>query len=86
MFALFVTKNLPQLQGWIERVAEKDPQAATRLVLDAAEYHVPKLARTELTGEGGGPVRVAAVVDELHQETTVVDLGRHEAARLDSGQ
>jgi hypothetical protein len=24
------------------------------------EYHVPKLARTEVTGEGGGPVIIQA--------------------------
>jgi hypothetical protein len=30
------------------------------------EFHVPKLARTELTGKDGDTVKVAAVVDELH--------------------
>jgi hypothetical protein len=24
------------------------------------EYHIPKLARTELTGENGGPLRIVA--------------------------
>lgn len=52
--------------GWVKAVADGDdkrpanPEAAAKLYLSAIEYHIPKLARTELTGEGGGPVVVAA--------------------------
>ncbi len=65
-FAAFVESNTHQFQDWLNRIAEKDPKAAFQCVLDVSEYYIPKLQRTELTGEGGGPVKVAQVVDELH--------------------
>lgn len=43
----------PQMIQWLERVAYDDPAKALDLVFKAAEYHIPKLARTELTGVGG---------------------------------
>lgn len=36
------------LMKWLR---QPDPGYATRLILDMAEYQLPKLARTELTGE-----------------------------------
>jgi hypothetical protein len=39
----------------IKRVG-KDPGKAADLALRLAEYHIPKLGRTEVTGEDGGPV------------------------------
>jgi hypothetical protein len=38
--------------------------AAFRCFADVVEYHVPKLARTELTGKDGGPVRIVASQDD----------------------
>lgn len=35
-----------------------DPGKALDIAMGMAEYHIPKLARTELTGENGGPVQV----------------------------
>lgn len=46
----------PKMAGWLEQVAAVDPAKAFDLALKAAEYHIPKLARTEHVGEGGGPV------------------------------
>lgn len=43
----------PKMVKWLDRVAETDPAKALDLVFKAAEYHIPKLARTELTGAGG---------------------------------
>jgi len=55
--ANFVDNNAERLQGWLDEIAEKEgPLVAFRCVADVLEYHVPKLARTELTGEGGGPL------------------------------
>jgi hypothetical protein len=64
--ARFVDANTGRLQGWLDEIAEaKGPDVAFRCVTDLLEYHVPKLARTELVGDGGGPVRiVASTVDE----------------------
>lgn len=56
--AAFVDGNADRLQGWLDEVAAKDPEKAFGLFMALVEYHVPKLARTELTGAGGGPVVV----------------------------
>lgn len=46
-------------------IRKADPAKAMELMRDLAEYNIPKLARTELTGEGGGPVIVQSTpVDE----------------------
>jgi hypothetical protein len=56
--ALFVDNNAHRLEGWLEQVAEKNPEKAFQLFQSVIEYHIPKLARTEqtLTGADGGPV------------------------------
>lgn len=43
--------NVQNVQKWLERTARKQPARALQLYLDLIEYHVPKLARTEHTGE-----------------------------------
>lgn len=40
---------------------EKSPGKAADLLLRMAQHFVPTLARSEVTGEGGGPVRVIKV-------------------------
>ena len=46
--------NAPRLTEWLEQIAAKDgPKASFACVVDLLEYHVPKLARTELTGRDG---------------------------------
>jgi hypothetical protein len=45
----------PEMVGWLSRVAEENPEKALDLTAKLAEYAAPKLARTEVTGEGGGP-------------------------------
>jgi|SRR6185369_2690968 len=73
----FVDGNAGKLQGWLDQIAQgvpkpdakgeyiipPNPAKAFELFQSVVEYHVPKLARTELTGEGGGPVRQAI---EMH--------------------
>jgi len=69
--AKFVDGNADRLQTWLDQVAYgvKDsdgedakyvvlpnPEKAFVLFQSVIEYHVPKLARTEHTGEGGGPL------------------------------
>jgi hypothetical protein len=50
--ARFAENNVGQLQSWLEKTAEKNPDKAADLFLRALEYHIPKLARTETTVEG----------------------------------
>lgn len=65
--ALFVDQNAHRLTGWLDQVAngmpEQDikanPAKAFELFQSVVEYHIPKLARTEMTGKDGGPVVVA---------------------------
>lgn len=65
--ARFVDDNAARVQGWLDQIAETDgPQAAFKCWLDLLEFHVPKLARTELTGKDGGALQIAKVIDELH--------------------
>lgn len=45
-----------KVQGWIDKVAETDPKGALQAYTALLEFGVPKLQRTELTGENGGPV------------------------------
>ena len=63
--ARFVDNNADRMQGWLDEIAEKQgAQAAWRCLADVLEYHVPKLARTEHVGDGGGPVRIVASSDD----------------------
>jgi hypothetical protein len=65
MVAAFAEKNASKFEDWVNRTAEGDlkngvrpqPDKAAALYLSAIEYHIPKLARTEHSGEGGGPVK-----------------------------
>lgn len=59
--ARFVDGNAERLNDWLDRIESEDgPKAAFNCFTDLLEYHVPKLARHELTGEGGGPLVIAA--------------------------
>lgn len=46
-----IEKNLDNLTGWLEKIADKDPEKAIRIINDLSEYVIPKLARQELTGK-----------------------------------
>jgi hypothetical protein len=50
-FSQFVDGNAPRAQELWERVAKEDPARALELLAKVAEFVLPKLARTELSGE-----------------------------------
>ena len=56
--AKFVDGNAHRLEGWLDQVAQENPEKAFQLFQSVVEYHVPKLARSEqqITGADGGPV------------------------------
>jgi len=58
--AMLAESSAPKVQEWLSLVAADDPAKAMDLWLKMIEYHIPKLARTEVTGKDGGPVRVVA--------------------------
>lgn len=39
-------------------LVKPDPGRAVEIAMNMAEYHIPKLARTELTGAEGGPINI----------------------------
>lgn len=45
--------NLDNMNLWLAKIAEKDPKGAAELMLKLSEYILPKLARTEVTGNDG---------------------------------
>jgi hypothetical protein len=49
-------------EGVVVKLTEgRDPGKAAELSLRMAEFHIPKLGRTEVTGEDGGPVAVSSI-------------------------
>lgn len=48
--AMFIDNNIDKMSEWLSRVAEKDPDKAIDCLMKAMEYHIPKLARTEQSG------------------------------------
>ena len=42
-------------------ITPPNPERAFNMLKDVVEYHVPKLARSEMTGAGGGPIGIAAL-------------------------
>lgn len=46
--AAFVDGNVERLNGWLDQIAEKDPDAAFKAFMSVVEYNIPKLARTEM--------------------------------------
>jgi hypothetical protein len=70
----FVDGNAHRLTEWLDQVANGDPThdlkpnpaKAFEMFQSVVEYHIPKLARTEVSGKDGGPVVVALTpLDEL---------------------
>jgi hypothetical protein len=58
--ARFVDGNSYKLQEWLEAIADDPkygPKHAFDCFMQVAEYHVPKLARTEHTGSEDKPIR-----------------------------
>ena len=62
--AMFVDGNAHRLTEWLDQVAngnedtKPNPAKAFELFQSVVEYHVPKLARTEITGKDDGPVEM----------------------------
>lgn len=60
--ARFADDNADRMQQWLDDVAsdpKHGPKVAFDMLMGVMEYHLPKLARTEISGKDGGPVVVA---------------------------
>jgi hypothetical protein len=51
VFRNLVEENANRFQGWIDEVAKRDPEKALNLVINIAEFVLPKLSRTEIKAE-----------------------------------
>lgn len=51
-----IEDNLDNLTSWLEKIAEKDPEKAIRILTELSEYVIPKLARTDVTS-GERPIK-----------------------------
>jgi hypothetical protein len=63
-FANFVDNNSDKLQGWLDEIASNEKlgaKVAFDCLMQVAEFHVPKLARTELVGDKEQPIIVQTV-------------------------
>jgi len=54
--------NVGKCQIWLDAVAEKDPARALELFVRLLEYHVPKLARTEVTQDAPEETQTIRIV------------------------
>jgi hypothetical protein len=52
--ANLLERNAGNMDRWLNEVAQEDPYKALDLMNKLSEYHIPKLARTEVTGADGG--------------------------------
>ena len=52
-------------EGSVEKELRADPKGALTLLAQMAEYATPKLNRTEMTGENGGPVEISGIQIKL---------------------
>ena len=53
MFAQLLHNQLPNLEEWLIRAAQRDPLKAADLMLRISERFTPALSRTEITGPDG---------------------------------
>lgn len=67
--AMLLERNAENMDRWLTTVAEGDevrgikpsPDKALDIMQKMAEYHIPKLARTEVTGAENGPLTIKVV-------------------------
>ena len=52
-FAQLLQNNIPQLEDWIARVGERNPEKALEIYTKISERFVPQLSRQEVTGADG---------------------------------
>lgn len=71
--ASFVEGNVERLNGWLDAIAEDSPKDAFGCFMDVIEYHIPKLARSEITGKDGKDLIPESVRLELVPATQPKD-------------
>ncbi len=62
-YGIEIEKQMPDGQTVVGRL-NADPKGALDVLIKLAEFCIPKLGRTEVTGENGGPVRHVFRIEE----------------------
>jgi hypothetical protein len=62
VFSAFVEANAEKVQALFDRVAESDPAKALDLLARLSEFVIPKLARTDLTGDEDKTTSIIRVI------------------------
>ncbi|TAI48465.1 hypothetical protein [Flagellimonas allohymeniacidonis] len=47
-FKMLVSQQLPNLNKWLQKVAEEDPAKALEIIIKFGDFIIPKLSRTEV--------------------------------------
>ncbi len=56
--------NSDKIVEWLDEIhRENGAESAMKLYLQMIEYHIPKLARSEVTGPNGGPIETQHSID-----------------------
>ena len=59
--ALIAQRNIQRVEEWLNSI--EDPAKRVGLFLDMCEYHIPKLARTEISGLEGKPIEAVVTLE-----------------------
>lgn len=68
MFADLLDKKSQKAAALWDKVAKKDPARALEILGKLGEFVIPKLARTEHSGPGGGPIPLAAATANISDD------------------
>ena len=63
--ATLIACNIPQLQTWLDKVAENDPAKAFDLLIKMMEFSVPKLSRIEGKKETALPLPQEIIIKHV---------------------
>lgn len=66
--ARFVDDNSQRMQQWLDQIAAENPEKAFNCVRDLLEYHIPKLARQEISNPEGEVFRTSQEISLSDKE------------------
>lgn len=68
--AMFVEGNVDRLNDWLDQIAADSPKDAFDRFMSVVEYHIPKLARTDIQplGKDGLPTDLADQVSKMPKD------------------
>jgi len=76
-FSAFVKANEGKMQGWLDRVAKRNPAKAIELILKASEFVYPKKRTIDVTSfEHYSNTDLQQIIDELKKTANATDRRR----------